>query len=128
MSNINKGDNMNKDMYKCMTEKEHYMFNHPSVANHYMKMKWLEESEETVREIISTLAELGQTQTSIQELQLRLGWWERDKMFLTETEFYELKLARGEKLTHRQKQMYQMHKENFRHVLEMKREYERENS
>ena len=127
MSNINKGDNM-KDIYECMTEKEHYMFYDSSVDKHYMKMKWLEESQETVKEIISTLAELGQTQVSISQLQIRLMWWERDGNFLTETEFYELKMARGQKLTPYQKRKYEMHKENFKHVLEMKREYERENS
>ena len=79
-----------------------------------------------IKEILSTLAELGKTEPSTSELQIRLMWLERDGNFLTETEFYELKMTRGEKLTPYQKRKYIMHKENFEHVLKMKEEFERE--
>ena len=61
---------------------------------------------ELEHEIIDTLIELGNKFCSESELKLRVDWHEQYGDFLTPIERFDLRIARGEKLTPYEKQKH----------------------
>tara|TARA_R100001510_G_scaffold13178_1_gene10393 strand:- start:146 stop:415 length:270 start_codon:yes stop_codon:yes gene_type:complete len=71
-------------------------------------------THEIKNDIMHTMLELGKTYISEGELNLRIDWFRSCGCFLTGLETFDLKIARGEKLSPYEKKQHKQLKQDYK--------------
>jgi len=84
------------------------------------------ETHEIKNDIMHTMLELGRTYMGEGELNLRIDWFSRCGSFLTPIEAFDLKIARGEKLSAYEKRNHKQLKQDYKDTRELIKELDKE--
>ncbi len=82
-------------------------------------------THELKNDIIHTMLELGRTYMGEGELNLRIDWFKRHGCFLTGIEAFDLKIARGEKLSAYEKRQHKQQKQDYKDTRELMKELDK---
>ena len=82
-------------------------------------------THELKNDIIHTMLELGRTYMGEGELNLRIDWFKRRGCFLTGREAFDLKIARGEKLSVYEKRQHKQQKQDYKDTRELMKELDK---